>query len=195
MNQLRTWIVLVIFLQWFFLLGAIVLPLSEESVLQEENMLSGFKRLYPDDKLPESQQSRIWLWQKDNNLMVRCVIPIDSLFTAGSPAFRDCATNADYIRVQLITLPQAYFSYNYQAFPSGNLSDFVRNEDMSTDYNWNSSYSYETTQDANFWQVTMKIPLSELRFKQELPYNLEDYSNQIHTQDGRVLQPSLCQYQ
>ncbi|HOV17044.1 MAG TPA: hypothetical protein PLF50_06085 [Candidatus Cloacimonadota bacterium] len=171
MNQLRTWIVLVIFLQWFFLLGAIVLPLSEEPVLQEENMLSGFKRLYPDDKLPESQQSRIWLWQKDNNLMVRCVIPIDSLFTVGSPAFRDCATNADYIRVQLITLPQAYFSYNYQAFPSGNLSDFVRNEDMSTDYNWNSSYSYETTQDANFWQVSMIIPLSELRFKQELPYN------------------------
>jgi hypothetical protein len=171
MNQLRTWIVLVIFLQWFFLLGAIILPLSEEPVLQEENMLSGFKRLYPDDKLPESQQSRIWLWQKDNNLMVRCVIPIDSLFTVGSPAFRDCATNADYIRVQLITLPQAYFSYNYQAFPSGNLSDFVRNEDMSTDYNWNSSYSYESTQDANFWQVTMKIPLSELRFKQELPYN------------------------
>lgn len=171
MNHIKTCILIIIFLQCFVLMGAVVLPLSEEPVLQDNNMLSGFKRLYPDDKLPESQESRIWLWQENNNLIVHCVITIDSLFTVGSSAFRDGATNADYIRVQLITLPQAYYSYNYQAFPSGNLSDFVRNESMDTDYNWNSDYSYETTHDEYFWQVTMKIPLSELRFKQELPYN------------------------
>jgi len=74
MNHIKTCILITIFLQCFVLMGAVVLPLSEEPVLQDSNMLSGFKRLYPDDKLPESQESRIWLWQENNNLIVHCGI-------------------------------------------------------------------------------------------------------------------------
>ena len=170
MKQKRVIIVIFIALQWLLLQAALEVPVSREPVLEESNMLTGFVRLYPDDKLPETPQSKAWIWQNDNKLMVHCEVSVDSLFTPGPLAFRDRASNADYIRVQITTLQQAHYSYNYQAFPNGNLMDFIRQEDMNTDYNWNSTYGYETSYDDETWQITMTIPLSELRFKQKLPY-------------------------
>ena len=155
---------------FFVPFSALVVPVSDGHVLRDDNQLVGFVRLDPDDMLPESRLSRIWVWQQDNYLMVHCVVPMDSLFTMGVPARRDEAGNADYIRVQLITLQDAYYSYNYLAYPTCNLSDFIRNEEMSADYQWNSKYSYDSTYDSDSWIVTIRIPLSELRFKQELPY-------------------------
>ncbi len=150
---------------------ALVIPFSETPVLQENNMLTNFVRIAPDDKKTEENPTKVWLWQQSNNLMVHFSCPIDSQFVVGPIAVRDEAKNSDYIRVQLITLPDAYFAYCYDGYPNGNLSDGILKEDMNLDLNWNSKYSYKTNYDDKTWEITLQIPLGELRFKPDPPYN------------------------
>ena len=51
------------------------------------------------------------------------------------------------------------------------MSDGIRKEDMNLDLNWNSKYSYKTNYDDKTWEITLQIPLGELRFKPDPPYN------------------------
>ncbi|MBP7205355.1 MAG: hypothetical protein KBA54_02445 [Candidatus Cloacimonetes bacterium] len=160
----------------------LALPDSREPVLTDANLLTGFLRVTPDDKVPETLPTKAWLWQDGSDLMVHFEAAIDSTFTQGSLTVKDEGTTADYLRVQLITIPDAYYAYYYVAFPLGNLQDGVRGSDMSIDLAWNSHYSYTSQHSDSLWTVTMRIPLGELRFKQDKPYrwkiilhrNLED---------------------
>ena len=151
--------------------GALVLPTSETPVIADENLLTGFVRVDPDDKKPEELQTKAWLWQDGPALVVRFEAAIDSSFTKGSLSVKDEGTYGDFLRVQLITIPDAYYAYYYAVYPLGNLQDGVRDVNMNVDYAWNSHYSYISTVGDSSWQVTMRIPLNELRFKQEKPYH------------------------
>lgn len=150
--------------------GAMALPDSAEPVLSDANLLTGFVRIDPDDKKPETLPTKAWLWQEGDDLMVRFEAAIDSSFTRGSISVKDEGTLADYLRVQLITIPDAYYAYYYEAYPLGNLADGVRDEKHNVDFAWDSHYSYESYISSDTWTVTMRIPLGELRFRQEQPY-------------------------
>lgn len=162
--------------------GALVLPDSAQHVLTDENLLSGFVRIDPDDKKPEILPTQAWLWQDGADLVVRFAARIDSSFSKGSLSVRDEGTTADFLRVQLITIPDAYYAYYYVAYPLGNLQDGVRNTDMSTDYAWDSHYSYTSDITGATWLVTMRIPLQELRFQQSKPYNWKIILTRYHQQ-------------
>lgn len=169
----------------FLLTGSVwclSLPDSSEPVLTDANLLTGFVRVDPDDKKPETLPTQAWLWQDGSDLVVRFAAQIDSSFTQGSISVKDEGTSADYLRVQLITIPDAYYAYYYVAFPRGNLLDGVRDENMNVDYAWNSHYSYESGFTADIWTVTMRIPLNELRFKQEQPYRWKIILGRYHYQ-------------
>ena len=155
----------------FFICNAMVVPLSNTPVQSDDNLLSGMLRVTPDDKAAESLETKTWLWQDGNDLMLHIEAEIDSTFTKGSIRVRDDAGRADYLRVQLITMPDAYFSYLFAAYPLGTLEDGVRGPDMSIDFAWDSHYSYQSEFSGSTWKVTMRIPLGELRFKQPAPYN------------------------
>ena len=165
----QTWCLLALFL-FTACLSAISVPFSDQPVLEESNLLSGFVRVDPDDKLPEKLITVAHVWQDGDFLKVNFTCAIDSNFAVGPIFTRDSSGSCDYVRVQLVTIPDAYFAYYYLASPSGGLEDGVRGTDMNVDYGWNSHYSYETKYSADSWTVTMSIPLAELRFEQKLPY-------------------------
>jgi hypothetical protein len=167
---MKRWLTLFFVLQ-ALCLAALNVPVSEVPVLTDANMLTGLLRVDPDDKAEEQLQTKAWLWQDDTALVVHFEAEIDDTHNEGSLSVRDEGTRADYLRVQLITIPDAYYSYYYVAYPLGNLVDGVRNSDLGVDYSWNSHYTYSSTKEGNIWKVTMRIPLEELRFKQEKPYN------------------------
>lgn len=160
--------------------GAIELPDSAEPVYTDANLLTGFVRIDPDDKKPETLTTKAWLWQDGSDLLVHFEAQTDSTFTKGNLAVKDEGTQADYLRVQLITIPDAYYAYYYVAYPLGNLQDGVRKESMDVDYAWNSHYSYESDIAGDTWKVTMRIPLGELRFKQDRPYNWKILLTRYH---------------
>lgn len=151
-------------------LAAITVPYSKVPVFTDENMLSNFKRIDPEDYTEDKLNTKGWIWQDEEALFVHMICDKDENFSFGSISSRDNATRTDFLRVQLITIPKAYFSYYYIAYPNGSLSDGTRDANHNVDSSWNSSYSYNVDEDDNAWGVTFRIPLGELRFVQELPY-------------------------
>lgn len=173
---------IVLFSVFFLNCAALVLPVSDAETLTDENLLSGFVRVDPDDKKPETLQTKTWLWQDGDNLIVHFEAVIDSSFTRGDLSVRDEGASSDYLRLQLITIPDAYYAYYYSAYPLGNLLDGVRKTDMDVDYAWDSHYSYTSEITGDLWKVSMRIPLNELRFKQKKPYNWKVILTRYHYQ-------------
>jgi len=155
----------------FFYLQAIEVPYSREPVLEDSNLIDDFVRIDPDDLMPESLKTKAWIWQDDNKLMIHFRCAINETFATGYSARRDEYIGADYVRVQLITMPDTYFSYVFMAYPSGHLVDGIRREDMNIDNQWNSNYSYESSYNDSLWNVTFTIPLGSLRFRNTVPYH------------------------
>ena len=160
-----------------------VIPLSNTPVLTDANMISSFVRCEPDDQLPETLQTKCWLWQEEDFLVAHFECETDSSFYIGSLTVRDQGQQQDFVRVQLITIPDAYFAYYYSATPTGSLYDAVRNQDLAIDTRWNSKYAYESHIEDKLWTVTMRIPLGELRFKHDLPYNWKIIVSRYHFKD------------
>ena len=152
-------------------LWATAIPISNQAVLTDDNVFGSLVRIDPDDSLLESLKTKFWLWQDGNDLVVYAEAEIDSTFEQGNHSRRDENASGDMLRVQLVTMPQSYMAYAYVAYPLGNLADGIRKKDMSIDYSWDSHYSYRSEISADLWRVTFRIPLGELRFRQEQPYN------------------------
>ncbi|MDP2173513.1 MAG: hypothetical protein Q8M98_03670 [Candidatus Cloacimonadaceae bacterium] len=148
----------------------IKVPQSTIPVKTDENSLTEFVRVSPDDKALEKLLTKAWLWQDGDYLVAHVESAIDKDFKSGAIGPRDQYPTADYIRIHLVTIPDAYYAYYYMAFPTGSLVDGVRNSDLYMSSEWDSRYSYETASNDTLWTVTMRIPLTELRFKQKLPY-------------------------
>ncbi|MDY0150991.1 MAG: hypothetical protein RBS43_01810 [Candidatus Cloacimonas sp.] len=163
----------VVFCILFFALISVCLalqvPVSDCPVITDTNLISGFLRVTPEDKAAETLPTKVWMWQDEDILHVQLDCEIDSTFVAGKITTRDVTCQADYIRFQLVTIPDAYFSYIYFAFPLGNLVDGARTANAA-DLAFNSTYNYTSKYSDKLWQIHYQIPLGELRFKQQLPY-------------------------
>lgn len=159
-----------LFMLLMFPLSAMEIPFSDQAVMEEANLIDNFVRIDPDDSQAETLDTKAWVWQEEDKLMIHFSCVIDEHFQQGPPASRDSGTRADYLRVQLITLPDANFAYLFGAYPQGHLVDGIRKDDMNVDYQWDSDYSYKSAYSDSLWSVTFSISLGSLRFKQELPY-------------------------
>ncbi len=150
-------------------LYGLMVPYSELPMQTETNVISGLQRVSPEDYVQEAYPTKTWLWQDTKNLNFVIESHVDSSFVAGPVSTRDTSVKADYLRIQLITLPDAYFSYLYNFYATGNLFDAVR-ETGRADIGFNTNYSYESTINGAVWRVTGRIPLGELRFSSKPPY-------------------------
>ena len=151
-------------------LSAFSIPVSSVPILGEDNMITGLVRVSPDDSKPDPLGTRCWLWQDGDYLVAYLEATIDSTFEKGSVSMRDDGSHSDNLRLQLITVPQAYYAYYYVVYPMGNIVDAVRDKDHNMDYSWNSRMISESKIESDVWKVTMRIPLDELRFDRALPY-------------------------
>lgn len=154
----------------FSSLSSMDIPYSDKAVMEDANLIDNFVRIDPDDSHVETLATKAWVWQEENKLMIHFSCVIGENFQQGYPASRDSGIRADYLRVQLITLPDANYAYLFGAYPQGHLVDGIRKDDMSVDYQWDSDYSYESAYNDSLWTVTFSIPMGSLRFKQELHY-------------------------
>lgn len=157
-----------------FLLTALFsneIPYSKTPVMTDENLFNDFEKVAPDDRQPESLPTRCWLWYDEDALHVMYNAEIDGTFKAGQYYPRDNGSDGDYLRLQLITIPEAYYAYYYVGYPTGNLYDAVRNSNLNTDTQWNSSYSYQTEYSDSLWTLHFTIPFRDLRFNAHPPYD------------------------
>jgi hypothetical protein len=170
----------------------ISVPYSEVPVLNEDNMITGMTRVSPEDARPDSWNTRCWLWQDGDFLVARFEAEIDSTFTKGANSMRDQGSRADYLRLQLVTVPEAYYAYYYLAYPMGNIADGVRNSNHGVDMSWDSRMSTESQFSDTVWQLTMRIPLGELRFERNLPYKWKVIISRYHYQPQDTYSYPFC---
>lgn len=160
---------LLVMLVCFLALNAFEIPYSELPLITQANLLPPLMRVNPEDAALETLPTQAWFWQDGQHLCFVFEAEIDSTFTPGPISTRDTSNKADYLRIQLITMPDAYYSYLYQFYATGNLYDAVR-ETGRVDFNFNTGYSYSSKVTGKLWRIEGKIPLGELRFRQNLPY-------------------------
>ena len=153
------------------MLHAINIPYSQTVLKSESNHLSNFTRIAPDDSLAIPLQADVWLWHDKENLFVLWESEINENFEKGKLANSDEWVDCDFFRIQIITDVKNYYAYMFCSFPLGNEYDGIRQSDMSMDTSWNSNYKYENIISDNLWTSSMKIPLEDLRFYGNSPYN------------------------
>ncbi len=153
------------------ILTAITIPYSQTELKTESNHLSEFVRISPDDGQSIPLRTDVWLWHDKENLFVRCEAEIDKSFAQGKLANKDEWVDCDFIRIQVITDIKNYYAYMFCVFPLGNHYDGIRQSDMNMDTSWNSNYKRENIISEKLWKSMMKIPLKDLRFYGDPPYN------------------------
>lgn len=162
-------------------LSAIVVPFSDVPVITDANMLGSFERITPEDGKGENLMTKAWLWQDGNDLVVYFEAEIDDTFQTSAAKMRDrSGDSSDYLRVQLVTQPDSYFAYYFLCFPDGGLYDGTRGKNMSVDYSWDCGYSYTSNYTDTLWKLTVRIPLAELRFAKEPPYDWKIILGRYH---------------
>ncbi len=147
------------------------IPFSTVPVKTDTNLFSDFVRIAPDDKKPETLKTKAWLWYDEEALYIDFEAEIDNTFSAGMYVPNDNMGKGDFLRIQIITIPQAYYAYYYMAFPSGSMYDCIRKDLAAPDKNWNSEYSYESQYESNLWTVKARFPFKDMRFGFKPPYD------------------------
>ena len=152
-------------------LSALDIPFSDSEVKLPENQITGLMRVSPPDSLNCPLETNIWLWHNGNNLYLQIEAEIDENFETGNYTKSDIYPQADFFRIQLITDPKSYYAYGFFAYPFENRIDFIRTSSLGVDKTWNSNYEYTSSFNDTLWTVSMKIPLKDLRFFGNPPYN------------------------
>lgn len=161
-------------------LFAIDVPFSGSPIQNADNMFTGFQRIDPEDYAADSLNTKAWFWHDEDYLYAIMQSDTGKNFSKGYPGSRDSSGETDYMRIQLITIPDAYYAYMYLLQPSGTLSDGVRDQYMNVDYSWNSNYSYKVEIKDSLWTAEVKIPLRELRFSSTPPYKWKVILTRYH---------------
>lgn len=158
------------FLLTILLCSAMDIPYSNENLYKHDNYVSGFTRVDPNDNMPIPFDTKAWLWYDEDYLHVYVEAGIDSLLKPGVAVPKDGSMNADYVRLQIVTNPNAYYSYYFLAYPCHTYGDGIRNSSLGTDDQWNSNYDYDTSIKDSLWTIHFKIPFSDMRICGSAPY-------------------------
>lgn len=163
------------------ILNAFEIPFSTTPIKTDVNLITGFLRITPNDQKAETLPTQAWLWYDEDNMYCRIECLIDSTFTIGQYASRDCGTQGDYLYFTIMTNPVSYSEYIYTATPTGALMEGTGDINGNS-YDWDSSYSYTTDYNDTLWTVVFSVPFSEMRFKANPPYNWKVTFSRYHEQ-------------
>ena len=159
---------------WIFFnptLFSFEIPFSTEEIKSSSNHISEFLRIYPADSLLCPYKNDAWFWHDENNLYILWEGEIGNDFEKGNFSPRDYFVKSDYLRLEIITDINNYYSYVFYFFPLLNKYDAVRNSNLHQDKNWDSSYEYNSKINDDNWVVKITIPFQDLRFYGSPPYH------------------------
>jgi hypothetical protein len=123
-------LLLLLFISQLF---SLKVPFSETILQTEDNYVTDFIRVSPDDSEPISLLTEVWFWHDREHLYFYWEVELDEHFEKGRMGKRDEWIAADCLRVQLITDVKNYYAYLFYAFPLGNKYDGIRNSNMNID--------------------------------------------------------------
>jgi hypothetical protein len=138
-----------------------------ESVYQK-TPITGFVQRDPDEGKEESEKTHVWVSYDEANLYVSAKMydsnpgEIDA-----SLMRRDYIVESDWFFFFVDPYNDKRTGYFFAINAGGSISDGILYNDSWNDYSWDGIWQGETHIDETGWSMEMKIPISQLRFKEE----------------------------
>jgi len=130
--------------------------------------ITGFTQVDPDDGLPPTEKTEVWLAYDDNAIYVAARMhdsepqKIISLL-----ARRDDFVDADYFLFYVDPYYDRRSGFKFAVNPSGSIADWTLYNDSWDDSSWDGIWEAKTRIDEKGWTVEMRIPFDQLRFKRK----------------------------
>ena len=122
------------------------------------------------------------------------IAQVDSSLERGRVVKKDGDTQSDAIAFTLITQPNQFFAYGFEASPLGVLSDYTLDTSFNADWSWNSDSRLTSTLSDNNWLVELRIPWCDLRMGSKAPYTLGVYVSRFCYQGKKSYRYPYVQY-
>ena len=137
-----------------------------ESVYQNPAVTT-FTQKDPDEGKPVSEKSEVWVSYDDDNIY------FSGRFSDSSPDSidaalmrRDNVVESDWFWIYLDTYNDDRTAYFFAVNAGGSIADGTLFNDGWDDSSWDGIWENKTTIDENGWAVEIRIPFTQLRFKE-----------------------------
>ncbi len=147
--------------------GKIILDgLLKESVWQTKPA-EGLIQKEPEEGKPETQITKVWVAYDNNNLYVAAKLyDTNPELIDKSLMRRDNITDSDWFFLVLDTYNDDRNGYSFGVNAGGSIIDGTIYNDGWDDFSWDGVWESKTNIDKEGWTVEIKIPFSQLRFRE-----------------------------
>lgn len=137
-----------------------------ESVYKNQP-ITNFTQKIPDEGNPATEESQIWITYDDENIYFGANFLDSSPETIDRNLMRrDNIVESDWIFIYMDPYNDDRTGYFFAVNPGGSIADGTLYNDGWMDDSWDGIWEYQTRINDNGWTVEIKIPFSQLRFRE-----------------------------
>ena len=137
-----------------------------ESVWQNKP-IEGLTQKEPDEGKPATQKTKVWIAYDNNNIYVAAKLyDTNPELIDRSLNRRDYLVESDWFFVVFDTYNDDRNGYSFGVNAGGSIIDGTVYNDGWDDYSWDGIWESKANVDKEGWSVEIKIPFSQLRFKE-----------------------------
>ena len=146
-------------------------PLVIDGVLSEpiysSEAVTTFIQKDPDEGKPATEKSEVWISYDDHNIYFSGKF-LDSRTDSIDATLmrRDNLVESDWFWIYIDPYNDDRTGFYFSVNPGGSICDGTLFNDDGMDDSWDGVWENQTTVDENGWNVEIKIPFAQLRFKE-----------------------------
>jgi hypothetical protein len=146
-------------------------PLVIDGVLNEpiysSEAVTTFIQKDPDEGKPATEKSEVWISYDDHNIYFSGKF-LDSRTDSIDATLmrRDNLVESDWFWIYIDPYNDDRTGFYFSVNPGGSICDGTLFNDDGMDDSWDGVWENQTTVDENGWNVEIKIPFAQLRFKE-----------------------------
>ena len=151
------------------------LPILVDGMLLEDVWqtpgFSGFLQSEPDDGVPASEQTFVWIaYDKENLYVAARLYDRDPGGIVSRLGRRDDEIESDWFTFAVDPYFDRRSGFQFEVNPSGSIRDGTLFNDEGKDFTWDGVWESAVQIDTEGWTVEMRIPFQQLRFKEKSDY-------------------------
>lgn len=146
-------------------------PLTIDGVLSEtiysNQPITSFTQKDPEEGIPATEKSEVWICHDDDNIYF-CGKFYDSNPNSIDVTLmrRDTFIESDWFWIYLDPYNDDRTGFYFAVNPGGSIADGTLFNDGGMDDSWDGIWQSKTTLDEHGWNLEVKIPFTQLRFKE-----------------------------
>jgi len=146
-------------------------PIKLDGILNEpvykNKPITDFTQKIPDEGKPATEKSEVWITYDNDNLYFSANFLDSNPETIDQNLMRrDNIISSDWLWIYMDPYNDDRTGYFFAINPGGSIADGTLYNDGWMDSSWDGIWEYETKVNDDGWTVELKIPFSQLRFRE-----------------------------